>query len=80
MNTVSRIMKLKVTIGEIYESLEWEIKNVSAMIEEETNEVLKNELRELKSFLNQSMLRARQCADIKMEQSKQAAINIKGKR
>jgi hypothetical protein len=73
-------MKLKVTLGEIYESIECEIKYVTAMIDEETDEVLKNELRQLKSFLNQSMLRAHQCLDIKLEKSRQAAINIKGKR
>lgn len=73
-------MNLKVTLGEIYESLECEVKEVSRMIEEEKDQVLKNELRELKGFLTQSLLRARQCADLKMEQSRLAAINIKGKR
>lgn len=68
------------TLGEIYSLCEDGISVVQTFIDREHDEVMKNELRLLKGSLTQAMLKARQLADIKLEQSRQAAINLKGKR
>jgi hypothetical protein len=75
-------MKLKPTLGEIYASMEDNIILVDAMIEAEsdTDIIMYNELRLLKENLTQAMLKARQLADIKLQQSRDAAIKLKGKR
>jgi hypothetical protein len=73
-------MKLKVTVADVYYTCEAEIKQVQKFIEEEQDQVMKNELRLLKDNLTQAMLKARQIADIKLEQARLKAINITGKR
>jgi uncharacterized Zn finger protein (UPF0148 family) len=73
-------VNFKVSLGDVYCTLEEEIKVVQKMIDEEKDAVMQNELRLLKGSLTDALLKARQLADIKLEQARQAAINITGKR
>lgn len=62
---------MKPTLGETYAALELEIKFMSTHIENETDEVTKNELRSLRSTLGQCLIQTRVIIDRKLRLSQE---------
>lgn len=62
---------MKPSLGETYEALELEIKFMDQHIENEKDEITKNELRSLRSTLGQCLIQVRIIIDRKMRLSRE---------